>query len=639
MANNVNYKYDGTVTETLTARFGPADTYPAKPNTVYRPGDSVQILEITTSGGVKWAHLIDGTYIKMGQGSKAYVKYYEVDRRQTGNIDHTRSSKAPTIRQTSGTTIDNKTNKKNTRSDYATYSVGETVDAATSVPMGNEVNITGNNPVANASMRLFGLPYQFNPACDIRYNNVSSIVGREFVNKFFTDGPLMFITPGRARYTSDKDSQITAHSLISAAHDDLGPLKELISTARTKPLMFYEFEEDYTAYMRYVNMMCRTVAGFLELKDEILLGSRSVDFQTYDWRNYRWTDESYHSNTSVAVNKLVTSAKSVLNRLISTGNADVEQVSTSSSGTFPIQIDDGKSNGNIADLNQLGAKRQYVMFYVDPTTTCNESFSNSTSESDLQQKIDGLAAGARDFAFYAKSAGAEGAVDAVGNSVATLFGDGALNMGGPISNVFNKIISAGSAVVRGENIVLPEIYQNSTYSKDYQIQIHLKTPYGDKLAVYLDVIVPMLHLLALVLPKQSTANTYGSPFLIKAHVPGVFTCGLGIVTALQFDKARTEDAWSVDGLPMEVDVTMTIKDLYTKMSMSPSNEPLRFLNNSSLIEYLSNVAGVNLILPQFSKKISMMLNTGASAVKDIRGNIGSLFTDTIDRAFENFIKL
>lgn len=620
-------RYIGTVVgkSNLTIREGPGENYPIMGGVSLSPGDKVPINDVHKSGSTMWAQLEHG-YAKASQGTTKYITY----------------EKPPQPMMLSARSM----STYNDKSGGTTRSAGKTetlVPATRAIPQGKQVSVSSSSPVMNATMRLFGLPYQFNAACDPRYGDVSPTVGREFAQKFFADGPIMYVIPGRAKYLDNaKSSNVSGHAFIAATNGDLKPLQAVLEDARKKPLMFYDFQEDYNAYIKYVNMMCRTVAGFLQLKEGIQIAGKNYKMQTYDWRNYRWTKDKYESGVGTATRTVKAAAKSAVNILKSIGAANSKQKSKSYNKSRDLEIkldDDDEKKKDILDLSSFATGCNYVMFYVDATTSCNETFSNDIGDSELQSKVDSLAASSRDMQFYAKSAGLEGAIDAVGDSVQSWFGDGLMNLGGPVSNVMNKILSTAATVVKGENIILPKIYQNSSYSKDYQVQIHLKTPYGDKLAIYTDVIVPMLHLLALVLPKQATANTYGSPYIIKAYVPGVFNCMMGVVTSMSIEKSRSDDAWSMDGLPMEMDITLTITDLYSKLSMSPTTEPLMFLNNSSLIEYLSTVAGLNLILPQTKNKIDMMINTVVSALKDITKNIGTLVTDGIDHKFRSFISL
>jgi hypothetical protein len=198
-----------------------------------------------------------------------------------------------------------------------------------------------------------------------------------------------------------------------------------------------------------------------------------------------------------------------------------------------------------------------------------------------------------------------------------------------MSGALSRIINLGSETLRGHNLIIPDIYQNSTYQKSYTITVHLKAPYGTKFGYYIDIFVPMMHLLALTAPRQETANSFSSPFLVKVYVPSVFTCNLGIVDSISINKVS--DAWSVDGFPTEVDVTLNITDLYSDLMMTPSSNPMQFVNNSSMIEYLATNCGLDLTVPNFKKKFENIVNSTIASFSDVPTNVKSSVEEQIYR--------
>ena len=168
---------------------------------------------------------------------------------------------------------------------------------------------------------------------------------------------------------------------------------------------------------------------------------------------------------------------------------------------------------------------------------------------------------------------------------------------------FNNILgNAGQEVIHGANLIYPEIWMDSEYSKDYTIVVDLVSPYGTDEAIYLNIIVPMIHLLAYSLPRQSTANSYVSPFLVKAFSKGNFSCEMGLVTSISFDKGP-DSSWSVNGLPTHVKVSMNIKDLYSKLMMTPAHKPSLFFSNQGMIDYLGSLCGLDLTVPNMTTKL------------------------------------
>jgi hypothetical protein len=202
-----------------------------------------------------------------------------------------------------------------------------------------------------------------------------------------------------------------------------------------------------------------------------------------------------------------------------------------------------------------------------------------------------------------------------------------LSTGGAVTAGISRILNLSGEVLKGNNVILPSIYQSSSYSKSYSLTVNLRSPYGTTLGYYMDIFVPMMHLMALSLPRQESANSYGSPFLVKAYIVGTFSCNLGLVTSISVDKVA--DSLSVAGLPSEVRITLNIADLYSDLSLSPSSSPTLFLNNSSLIEWLATNCGVSIIAPNIDKKVQLYVSTYTNAITDIPSNVSSAVTEKI----------
>src|SRR5699024_7465962 len=112
---------------------------------------------------------------------------------------------------------------------------------------------------------------------------------------------------------------------------------------------------------------------------------------------------------------------------------------------------------------------------------------------------------------------------------------------------------------------------DSDFSNSYDISIKLRTPDGDKLSWFLNIYVPLAHLICLTAPREASdagPNGYISPFLVRGFYKGLFNCDMGIITNLSITRGR-EKAWTLDGLPTEVDVSMELKDLYKMLAITP----------------------------------------------------------------------
>ena len=128
------------------------------------------------------------------------------------------------------------------------------------------------------------------------------------------------------------------------------------------------------------------------------------------------------------------------------------------------------------------------------------------------------------------------------------------------SPLLSNIASNFQTVATGGKLLFPEIWNDSTFSRNFDINIKLRTPDADVVSWYLNIYVPLCHLIALAAGHQTdNVNGYYSPFLVRAYYKGLFNVDMGIVTDMSITKGK-EAAWSIDGLPTEIDVSITIKD-------------------------------------------------------------------------------
>ena len=453
---------------------------------------------------------------------------------------------------------------------------------------------------SNLSMRLFGVPYQFTPLVDPRVTGISSEVGKNFTENILLEAPICTVIPGNPAFLPGQGKgrkMSTAQALLSAS-DAGSSIKAALGEGSTeKDMKLYDFQPAYNDYMQYVNALCRVGASFLHIGDgsDGLPSDKNSDFWNYDWRRYKWN------------NKAGRSMASRMSRV---------------SSLFD-EIDD-KGGGYNESLVSLSKSYNYVQFYIDSEVSPDESLSNSTGASSFKGLLDQGSSTLKEVAFMANSGGidsttlagfTEGVTSAMQGGVSAILGTNG------IGTAVGRIINLGSEALKGNNLIIPDIYQNSEYSKSYSFTVHLKTPYGTRFGYFYDIFVPMMHLLALVMPRQQSANSFNSPFLLKAYVNNTFTCNLGIASSISIQKVS--DSFSTSGLPSEVDVTIQINDLYSDLMMSPSSSPKMFVENTSLVEYLATTCGLDLTNPNISLKWKTILETYTNSILDIGNNISA----------------
>lgn len=500
------------------------------------------------------------------------------------------------------------------------------------------------------NMRLFGIPYQFLPSVDPRIPTVSTTVGKKFAENIILDAPVITIMPGKPKYLPGaKDKQTVSQAILDASSDLMNPLKEILNSSANDGEVFkyYDFEASYREYIQYVNILCRTCASFLEIKENI----DGESCQRYDYSKYKWNTDVSKGTSSmeksynilrVSGSKLVSTITSYLGKIgIGNTSINVSKSDTNISAKNSSQeIQYETSSDIIGNVDDLLTNYNYVQFFID-ASTAEETMSNNVSDSQIKGALESGQSMMKELAFLVNSGGMDSEVltdfaDSTAQSLADTIGG--ISKSSDITGALSRVLNLTSNIARGENIVMPQIYQNSSYEKSYSFTVHLKSPYGTKFGYFMDICVPLMHLLALGIPKQTTANTYGSPFLIKAYCEGMFTCNMGMVTNISVSRG-VNNSMSVDGLPTEVDVTVSITDLYSDLSMSPQSSPVLFINNSSLIEYLATTCGLSLITPNIQARLDMLTNTVANAFTDIDDNIVSGITEKVDNYVKDFLGL
>jgi hypothetical protein len=119
----------------------------------------------------------------------------------------------------------------------------------------------------------------------------------------------------------------------------------------------------------------------------------------------------------------------------------------------------------------------------------------------------------------------------------------------------------------------------------------------------------------------SDPNSYRSPFLVKASAKGMFSIDMGIITSMSATKG-SKCCWNDDGLPTQIDISLTIEDLYSALHMSGfGNEKTTILNmftsnnvargivsNTAYMDFLANMSGINIAQMEPFRQIQMFVN-------------------------------
>ena len=397
---------------------------------------------------------------------------------------------------------------------------------------------------------IYGVPYQFMPSVDPKMDG--TMFGQIYAEKIIARMPLLLLAPGKVNFTrAYKDKDSAAQSILAQIDNAVGV--DELAQATNNAGRYYTFDYDYAEYYKYVNAMCMSGAYFLGIENaKIKVGDTYKDIKSVDW------------------------------------------------GSFGTDT-----------FKKILSNREYVAFYVDSASQTNETLSNTTTESQLASKVNSFADTGREISFllgattgteFANSYGSQELID---QAMATIQDISSQYLNG--NKLFEDIGKNFATIACGGKLIFPEIWSDSDFSNSYDINIKLRTPDGDKLSWFLNIYVPLAHLICLTAPREASdsgPNGYVTPFLVRGFYKGLFNCDMGIITSLSITRGR-EKAWTLDGLPTEVDVSLELKDLYKMLSITSYTSAGSFVNNIGLMDYIANMCGININEPDFTRSVEI----------------------------------
>ena len=482
--------------------------------------------------------------------------------------------------------------------------------------------------------RIYGTPFQFLSTTDMRPDD-NSPLGIAFTTNIMCETPILSMLPGIPDYLAEMDAEgkkkLTTELVerINKAWPEMKDSEGGLLAAGDHDMKFFEFETRCADYMLYVNTLCRMAAMFMGVGDMEVPGTGKKCAE-YNWFYYHLSNvyqakdfnpgdapeaiwDILKQSAGKAVDKIKEAGMALAGMKQekgSAGHAAIEKTSNGTNGINNAYVD------NYFDLDTF-----YTNFFVKPPSY-SESFSNTTNTSAFANALSGASGTMREFMFLFGGLGVDAKLmtenaAAVTNNMKAFIESALQNSG--MKKALNSLITGSASVITGANLIFPEIWETSSYNRDFNLEIVLSSPYGDKFSIYLNIIVPLMHLLAFTLPRQATVNSYTSPFLVRCSLPGYFSCDMGIVKELSISKGGSSgDAWSVDGFPTEVTCNISISDLYNSLSMSnvhTTKNVWNFLYNTPLIDYVSGLCGLNMRASEWEKKIDMILSLTQTTVK------------------------
>ena len=454
---------------------------------------------------------------------------------------------------------------------------------------------------------IFGMPYQFLESVDRRIDGKtnSDKMGRKYANKIASHLPLLFLTPCRPKFMqgfTQDEKNAALNSLFNGG--------TISDTDLEKSGRYYSTEFAFAEYYKCVNMMCSEVAYFCGIQ-----------------------------NVSVPTPR---------------GKKNIGD------------IDWSKDFRNDSFQDYFMAKDSVVL-YVDGLTTVSDSFSNNTTESQIASSINNFSDTAKELKFILGPGSALGQLQSFVDNAATTINSKVtevLNGQQLVGGMLTDLATTGvNTIMNGGKLIFPKIWGDSTFSRSYSFDLKLRSPDHDSVSIFFNCLVPYIHLLALCMPQSITRgaaayspNAYNTPFLLRAYAKGMFNINMGMITDLSVTRGG-EAQWNDNGLPTQIDISITIEDLYNTLFMtnpsSPDNNLLSHLpglgtgsitdvagniralfnldvtNNTEMVDFLANLAGLNIASQPVDRKYKLMMYLTETAVKRTGADLYNYFDNQV----------
>ena len=424
---------------------------------------------------------------------------------------------------------------------------------------------------------IHGMPYKFLPSADMPPSKKTD-AGRIYKREIVDNVPLLLLTPGVPKFMDDFDDD-TKHDVLSALtrKDDEGGSAMLDQIVGDKTGMFYNFSFRFAEYYDYVNTILNAMAN--------LLGIGEFKYEGTPLNRYHWQN-------------------------------------------FANEISAG-----------LITRHQSVPFYIDAQTQANETFANATGECQLAEQVNNVSTYAKELQFVIGGAGGAHFEELVQTGLDKAL-TGITNVLSSFekilpAKVVHKILGGFGTLATGGKLLFPEIWQDATFSKSQDISMKFVSPSGDPVSIFLNVIVPTVHLICLAAPRQMNGNGYQAPYVVRAWYKGMFSTDLGIIESLSI-KRGDKGKWNKDGLPTTIEVEFSIKDLYSAMSITKRDSPLGtdLIQNPLLLSYMATMCGINSYKPDIMRTFELYKTSIQNIPSDFINRIFDKATQGLTNMFD-----
>ncbi len=428
-------------------------------------------------------------------------------------------------------------------------------------------------------------------------SNRIDMYGRTFAKEIVANMPVATIVPGTPKFLTNAKESFLPHLDVGSKNsinnwmplfnDELsdtelsGVIDNLI-TNDENDYDYYSMTINTADYFTYVNASTRTAARMMGIQDmQFAAGDDTTKCGTIDWGKYNSAaDQDYNTVAEI------------------------------------VGLDGGIS----------------VAF--DPLASITDNMSNSLTQSSFAGMLNQASGKAREIEFLGNTAGV--GIDVTGDfeeATAEAKGKGLFNLGSVFSNVGAYLKNTA----HGMNVRFPQLWDDSSFNQDYSIECHFISPYNTAYCKWRYVICPFFMIFSLTAPiSEDQLRAYKRPFLIRAFSKGYFNVEMGIIESFQYRRFGDGEMISNDGIPMQIDATISFSDLYQRLSMSRFGSTSLsfkkigvFFNNTGLTDLIGTMSGVNMNRISISERLSLYAGSAWGAFSSTGSNWMRSISDSL----------
>jgi hypothetical protein len=269
-----------------------------------------------------------------------------------------------------------------------------------------------------------------------------------------------------------------------------------------------------------------------------------------------------------------------------------------------------------------------VTFRTEGTGSVSDSFSNSTSQSELSSKFNSTVQAVNNFKF-----------DVSGGSTGLGFVDDIVSVMKEAAAGFaagSVIGNVPLALLGNSYVEIAEHWSDSnTNLHSESFSLYFEAPYAHPYSIATNIFLPLSLLMPFWTPFSTGGSMYTAPFLIKVFSRGKTIIRTGIVQNASLEFGIGPLGWTTDMKPLNMRVNITVADLDKVMSIPISRvtNPLDLLNVAKQSSrYLGDIGKYNdwtSRIAGFSNDVTNMFKpeTMAGIVNDsIIGDVARIFT-------------